>query len=96
MKTDAEIANEVTPQPIETIAQTLGVQAEQLHPYGRDKAKVDLSVLKQPRAAKGPAKLVLVSAITPTPAGEGKTTTSIGLGQAFTQLGESICLWRRL
>lgn len=92
MKTDAEIAHEASPQPIEEIAQKLGLDTTHLHPYGRDKAKIDLSVLKQARCAKGPAKLVLVSALTPTPAGEGKTTTTIGLGQAFTQLGESICL----
>lgn len=92
MKTDVEIARSVTPQPIETIASSLGLSPDQLHPYGRDKAKVDLSVLDQPRTNDTQRRLILVSAITPTPAGEGKTTTTIGLGQAFTQLGESICL----
>jgi len=79
-------------RPIVEIADQLGVDADKLVPYGSDKAKVDLSMLERPRMRKQPAKLVLVSAMTPTPAGEGKTTTSIGLGQAFTRLGESVCL----
>ncbi|MEK9629455.1 MAG: formate--tetrahydrofolate ligase [Nitrospinota bacterium] len=71
------------------IAGTLGLKESDLIPYGFDKAKVRLEVLKkfQPKG-----KLILVSAITPTAAGEGKTTTTIGLGQAMKQLGKSVCL----
>ena len=92
MKSDAEISGEVTPRPISEIAARLGIDPDRLLPYGRDKAKVELSVLSEPRKRAKPAKLVLVSAITPTPAGEGKTTTTIGLGQALSKLGESVCL----
>jgi formate--tetrahydrofolate ligase len=77
---------------IADVGADLGLAVEDLHPYGRDVAKVDLSVLGRPRRRHGPARLVLVSAITPTPAGEGKTTTSIGLAQALRRLGESACL----
>ena len=92
MLSDVEIARSVKPAPIDAIAKTLGISADHLHPYGKDKAKIDLSVLAQPRRQKTPARLILVSAITPTPAGEGKTTTTIGLGQALARLGESVCL----
>jgi formate--tetrahydrofolate ligase len=92
MKTDAEIARSFTPRPISEIADQLGISHERLIPYGRDKAKVELSVLSEARKRPRPSKLVLVSAITPTPAGEGKTTTTIGLGQALSKLGESVCL----
>ncbi|TNE52107.1 MAG: formate--tetrahydrofolate ligase [Deltaproteobacteria bacterium] len=92
MKTDVEIAQSVQTKPIEEIAASLGVSRDDLHPYGRDKAKIDLSVLDKERKRDKPSRLVLVSAITPTPAGEGKTTTTIGLGQAMAQIGESVCL----
>ena len=92
MPTDVEIAASVTPRPITEVAEDLGLSADDLHLYGRDKAKVELAVLERPRARPGEGRLVLVSAITPTPAGEGKTTTTIGLGQAFARLGESACL----
>jgi formate--tetrahydrofolate ligase len=92
MKTDVEIAREAVPRPIVEVAQSLGLVAEDLHPYGRDVAKVDLGVLDRPRGRKGNPKLVLVSAITPTPAGEGKTTTCIGLADALASIGESVCL----
>jgi formate--tetrahydrofolate ligase len=69
------------------IAAHLGLGPDDLVPYGRDKAKIDRAVLGRPRASSTPAKLVLVSAITPTPAGEGKTTTSIGLSDALSALG---------
>ncbi|MFT5679556.1 MAG: formate--tetrahydrofolate ligase, partial [Myxococcota bacterium] len=81
-----------TMQPIPDIAARLGISEDNLIPYGRDKAKVDLSVLDRPRTRDGVGRLVLVSAITPTPAGEGKTTTTIGLGQALQRAGESVCL----
>jgi formate--tetrahydrofolate ligase len=92
MLSDVEIAAAATPAPIIEIAEALGLGPEDLHPYGRDKAKVDLSVLSRARSRSGEPKLVLVSAITPTRAGEGKTTTTIGLGQALSSLGESVCL----
>ncbi|TNE84566.1 MAG: formate--tetrahydrofolate ligase [Deltaproteobacteria bacterium] len=70
---------------IHDIAARLGLSADDVIPYGRDKAKLPLSLLERPSERAG--KLVLVSAITPTPAGEGKTTTSIGLAQALDRLG---------
>jgi formate--tetrahydrofolate ligase len=90
--TDAEIVQSVTPRPIAEIAAGLGLESDAWTPYGRDIAKLELSVLGQERARTKPSRLILVSAITPTPAGEGKTTTSIGLAQAFARLGESACL----
>ena len=92
MTTDVEIARSVTPRPIADVGAALGLAPEDLRPFGRDVAKIPLSVLRRPRPRSGPAKLILVSAITPTPAGEGKTTTSIGLAQAMARLGESACL----
>ena len=77
---------------IEQVAQELGLGSEDWIPYGHYKAKVPLSVMDKPRQGDAPAKLVLVTAITPTPAGEGKTTTSIGLAQALHRLGERVCL----
>jgi formate--tetrahydrofolate ligase len=71
------------------IAKKLGLTEQEIIPYGSDKAKVRLEVLEK-FPARG--KLILVSAITPTPAGEGKTTTTIGLGQAMAQLNKSVCL----
>ena len=92
MKTDIQIAREATGRPIGEIAGAMGLSDSEIHPYGHDKAKVDLSVLSGPRRREGEGKLVLVTAITPTKAGEGKTTTSIGLAQGLAQLGESACL----
>ena len=73
-------------------AERLGLETEDLFPYGSDVAKVELCALERPRKRSAPPRLVLVSAITPTPAGEGKTTTSIGLADAFSRLGHSVCL----
>jgi formate--tetrahydrofolate ligase len=92
MLTDVEIAAAATPPPIIDVAASLGLGEDDLHLYGRDKAKVELSVISRPRARSGVPRLVLVSAITPTRAGEGKTTTTIGLGQALSALGQSVCL----
>jgi len=89
MSTDIEIAQQFTPRPIQQIAESIGIHSDDLMPYGKDIAKVNINALKR-HNRKG--KLILVSATTPTPSGEGKTTTTIGLGQAFTQLGESVCL----
>ncbi len=90
MPSDVEIAHEFESRPISQIAASLGLCEEDLCPYGRDLAKVDLRALTRSTSRKG--RLVLVSATTPTAFGEGKTTTSIGLGQAFSRLGESVCL----
>jgi len=76
--------------PIADVAQDLGIAPEHLEPYGRDKAKVRLEALD--RAGEAPGRLILVSAITPTPAGEGKTTTSIGLAQGLRRLGKRAVL----
>lgn len=91
MASDVQIARQYTARPITEIAERLGVSSEDLLPYGREIAKVDVKALDRPRQREQ-QKLILVSAITPTPAGEGKTTTSIGLAQALTELGESTCL----
>ncbi len=91
MKADIEISRSITPKPIAEIAEGLGLEASEWQPYGQHIAKVDPSVLDRP-AKNGQSKLILVSAITPTPAGEGKTTTSIGLAQGLAKLGESVCL----
>ena len=76
MKTDIEIAREAKPKNINKIADNLGISDEYLELYGKYKSKVDLSIdLKDSKSGK----LILVTAISPTPAGEGKTTTSVGL-----------------
>ena len=77
-------------QPIVEIAAKLGIAPKQLIPYGHDKAKVLPDAYSA--GAPNPGKLVLVTAITPTPAGEGKTTTSIGLGDGLSARGEKVCL----
>ena len=79
-------------RPIAAVAAELGLTSADLIPYGHDKAKIRLDVLQRPRHRPEPAKLVLVSALTPTPAGEGKTTTTIGLGQALGRLGHRVVL----
>ena len=89
MKTDIEIAQESTMLPITEIAAKLGIGENALEPYGRTKAKLDIGALRDlPR--KG--KLILVTAINPTPAGEGKTTTSVGLSDALNLLGKKVVL----
>ena len=85
MLTDIEIAHSVEPWPIQQVAEAAGVDAKHLIPYGFDKAKVDYSLLNEPSDHE--AKLVLVTAINPTPAGEGKTTTTIGLADALRRRG---------
>lgn len=83
--TDLEIAHGATMRPITEIASDLGLPAEEMIPYGKYKAKIPLKYLRPEQMGK--SKLVLVSAISPTPAGEGKTTVSIGLSQAMNRLG---------
>ncbi len=86
MLTDIEIAQNTKMKPIKEIADSLGITDEELIPYGRYKAKIDDGFEKR-MANKPNGKLILVTAINPTPAGEGKTTTTIGLGQAMAKLG---------
>ena len=91
-KSDIEIAQEATMLPIAEIAAKIGVGEDTLEPYGRTKAKVDINSLKgKPRNGK----LVLVTAINPTPAGEGKTTTSVGLSDALSRIGKKTILCLR-
>jgi len=93
MKSDIEIAQASKLEPIKKIAQKIGLDEKDLQLYGQYKAKVSLNVLKNKKDKKD-GKLVLVTAMTPTPAGEGKTTTTVGLGQALWGLGKKsmICL----
>lgn len=91
MLSDTEIVKQFTQKPIADIAKQLNISDEHLIPFGSDITKIHVDALKEKSQQKN-NKLILVSATTPTPAGEGKTTTTIGLGQAFTQLGDSVCL----
>ena len=93
-KTDLEIAREATLTPIQEIAESAGILDSELVPFGYNKAKVSLSILERMRG-QGGGKLILVSAINPTPAGEGKTTISIGLADALKQCGQNVCLTLR-
>ena len=85
-KSDIEIAQACEMEPITAVAQRAGVDEAYLEQYGRYKAKVDYKLLKD-KADTPDGKLILVTAITPTPAGEGKTTTTIGLGDALRRIG---------
>ena len=87
-KTDIEIAQECELQPITAIAQKAGIPEEYLEQYGKYKAKIDYNMLKNSTVKDG--KLILVTAINPTPAGEGKTTTTIGLADSMQRLGKNV------
>ncbi|MCI5838245.1 MAG: formate--tetrahydrofolate ligase [Christensenellaceae bacterium] len=89
MKTDIEIAREVIPEHILKIAERANIDEKYIELYGRNKAKIDLSLLSDLKD-KPNGKLVLVTAITPTPAGEGKTTTTIGLADGLKRIGKSV------
>ena len=89
MKTDIEISNAAHLHPITEIAQKLGVDEQSVEPYGRFKAKLSISMAEK-RESKG--KLILVTAVNPTPAGEGKTTTSVGLADALNRTGRNTVL----
>ena len=91
MKSDIQIAQEAVMEPIGAVAQRLGLAEEQLIPYGRYKAKVDHRLVKA-MADKPDARVILVTAISPTPAGEGKTTTSVGLADALHRMGKKVIL----
>ena len=94
MMSDIEIAQSTTMDPIEKVAATIGLKQDQLEHYGKYKAKVDYNILKE-MEGKPDGKLILVSAITPTPAGEGKTTTSTGLADALHKIGKKVILCLR-
>lgn len=87
MKTDIEIAQEAVLEPIRNVAAKLGISEDDLEYYGKYKAKLSSEYLDSLKSKKD-GRLILVTAINPTPAGEGKTTTSVGLGQAFGRLGK--------
>ena len=87
MKTDIQIAQEAVMEPIEKVAASIGIAADDLEFFGKYKAKISDELMEKTKDNPD-GKLILVTAINPTPAGEGKTTTSVGLGQAFGKLGK--------
>ena len=93
VKSDIEIAREANKKPIMEIGAKLGIPAEHLLPYGHDKAKIGQDFIKG-LADKPKGKLILVTAINPTPAGEGKTTTTVGLGDGLNRIGKNavVCI----
>ena len=93
VKTDIEIAREAQKKPIMDIGAKLGIPSEHLLPYGHDKAKIGQDFIKS-LAGKPDGKLILVTAINPTPAGEGKTTTTVGLGDGLNRIGKKavVCI----
>jgi formate--tetrahydrofolate ligase len=93
MPTDIDIARAAKKLPIQTIAANLGIPSDSLIPYGRDKAKIEGDFLASLKGRRD-GRLILVTAINPTPAGEGKTTTTVGLGDALNHIGKKavICL----
>ena len=92
-KTDIEIAREANKKPIQEIGAKLGIPDADLLPFGHDKAKVSAEFIKAQRGKKD-GKLILVTAINPTPAGEGKTTTTVGLGDGLNKIGKkaAVCI----
>ena len=94
MKTDIDIAREAAIDPIQSIAEKLGIEDKYLEQYGKFKAKIDLSIIPEKLQDNDNGKLILVTAISPTPAGEGKTTTSVGLVDGLSHNGKKamICL----
>ena len=93
VKSDIEIAREANKMPIQEIGAKLDIPSEHLLPYGHDKSKVSAEFIKA-QAGKEDGKLILVTAINPTPAGEGKTTTTVGLGDGLNSIGKkaAICI----
>ncbi len=86
--TDIEIAQQCEMKPITEIAKTANIDDKYIEQYGRYKAKVDYALLNETEKKEG--KLILVTAITPTPAGEGKTTTTIGLADGLRRIGKNV------
>ena len=87
IKSDIQIAQENTPEKINVIADRLGISDDYVENYGKFKAKIDYNILRE-KAGQPDGKLILVTAITPTPAGEGKTTTSVGLTDGLNRIGK--------
>ena len=90
MLTDIQIAQNAKMKHIGEIAAGLGLDENSIDFYGKYKAKIDLSLAKETDKKDG--KLILVTAITPTPAGEGKTTTTIGLADGMAKIGKNVCV----
>jgi formate--tetrahydrofolate ligase len=90
-KTDIQIAREATKLPIQEIGAKLGISSDDLLPYGHDKAKVSQEFINSVQDRED-GKLILVTAINPTPAGEGKTTTTVGLGDGLNRIGKNACV----
>ena len=90
-KSDIEIAQENVMLPIKEIAEKVGLTADDIEYYGKYKAKVDYNILKQ-KKDKQDGKLILVTAINPTPAGEGKTTVTVGLGDALSSMNKNVVI----
>ncbi|MDG1010234.1 MAG: formate--tetrahydrofolate ligase [Amylibacter sp.] len=90
-KSDIEIAREAKKRPIQEIGTKLGISSDDLLPYGHDKAKISQSLINSVQENKD-GKLILVTAINPTPAGEGKTTTTVGLGDGLNHIGKNACV----
>ena len=88
IKTDIQIAQEATPLKITEVAKSCGIDEKYIEQYGNYKAKIDYQLLRDD-AEKPDGKLILVTAITPTPAGEGKTTTSVGLADGLRKIGKN-------
>ena len=93
IKTDIEIARQAKKQVIQKIGEKLDIPPDQLLPFGHDKAKLSAEFIKE-QETKSDGKLILVTAINPTPAGEGKTTTTVGLGDGLNAIGKktAICI----
>jgi formate--tetrahydrofolate ligase len=91
---DLEIARSVTPRPIADVAHDLGLADDEIDPYGRTKAKVTLGAIRRLEAERPRGKYVVVTAITPTPLGEGKSTTTVGLAQGLNHIGHkaAVCI----
>jgi formate--tetrahydrofolate ligase len=87
MPNDLQIARQANLKPLTQISASMGIEKDLLEPYGTAVAKIKLEAIEE-LAHRPPAKYVVVSAITPTPLGEGKTTTTVGLGQAFSHIGK--------
>jgi len=91
---DLEIARSVTPRPIMDVARDLGLRDDEVEPYGHTKAKVTLAAIERLEAERPRGKYVVVTAITPTPLGEGKSTTTVGLAQGLNRIGRkaAVCI----
>ena len=90
MKSDIEISREATLKPIQQIADGLNISADSIIPYGKTKAKVELNVLNETNINKN--NLILVTAISPTKAGVGKTVTTVSASLGLNKIGKNICL----